>query len=392
MFTAINCDYNKKVLVLEGSSSAGKKLLLSGAGQCNITHEGDRKDFLNKYGDNGRFLKNALYAFTNEDLIAFFKKRGLSFISNEDGKVFPDTMKAKDVLEILLEECAQNNIDIKYDSSVEDVGYENSLFIIKTKNEVYKAKKLVVATGGKSYPNTGSRGAGYDFGKNLGHAIVKPTPTLTPAYIKNYYFDDLSGISFENIPFSLWRNNKKIKAASGDILFTHKGLSGPGILNFSRYIRKGDILKINFLNIEDEEGFRKSFIEKLDNKGKSTIKTTLRDLPLPKRFTDKLLEISHIHEEKNCSQLKKKERNKLIEFLISFPMEIEELGGFHIAMATGGGVCLKEIKPKTMESRLVEGLYFVGEVLDIDGDTGGYNIQAAFSTGFLAAKSINGGK
>ncbi len=390
LFTAINCEYNKRVLILEGNSSAGKKLLLSGAGQCNITHEGDKKHFLSKYGENKRFIKNALYTLTNKDLMDFFQKRGLSFISNENGKVFPDTMKANDVLKILLDECEKNKVHIKYNSNVEAVECEKNVFIIKTKDDIYRAEKLVIATGGKSYPDTGSRGGGYDLGKKLGHAIEKPKPTLTPIYIKNYYFSDLSGISFENIPFSLWRDNRKLRDGSGDILFTHKGLSGPGILNFSRFINKGDVLKLNFIKVNDEEEFRKSFIEKLSINGKSTIKSILRDLPLPKRFIDKLLEISSIPEEKNCSQLKKDERNQLIEFLISFPMEVDELGGFHLAMATRGGISLKDIKSKTMESRLVEGLYFVGEVLDIDGDTGGYNIQAAFSTGFLAAKSING--
>lgn len=393
LFTAINSSIkNKKVLILERNSSAGKKLLISGAGQCNLTHEGSIDDFLSYYGDNGRFLKHSLFNYTNDDLLDFFKKRGLDFTSNEDGKIFPNTLKAYDVLNILLEECEKKKADIKYNQKVEMVDYdeENSCFSIKTKRQEYQSKYLVIATGGKSYGNTGSTGEGYLFAKNLGHNVEKPMPSLTPLYIKNYPFFKLSGISFENIPITLWRNNKKIKGFNGDILLTHKNISGPGILNFSRYILAGDVLKINFVGVENEEGFRKEFIEDIQSNGKLMVKTILREYSLPKRFIDRLLELSGIPDELKGSELDKKRRKKLIKMLISFPMEVEKLGDFHIAMATRGGVSLKGVNPKTMESRIVKGLFFTGEILDIDGDTGGYNIQAAFSMGKLAAQTIVG--
>lgn len=393
LFTAINSSLkNKKVLILERNLSAGKKLLISGAGQCNLTHKGSIDDFLNFYGDNGRFLKHSLFNYTNDDLLDFFKKRDLDFTSNEDGKIFPNTLKASDVLNILLEECKKKKVDIKYDQRVEIVDYneENSYFFIKAKKQEYKSKYLVIATGGKSYGNTGSTGDGYLFARSLGHNIEKPMPSLTPLYIKNYPFSELSGISFENIPITLWRNNKKIKGFKGDILLTHKNISGPGILNFSRYVLAGDVLKINFLGVENEEGFRKEFIEHIQSNGKLMVKTILREYSLSKRFIDRLLELSGIPDELKGSELDKKRRKKLIKMLISFPMEVEKFGDFHIAMATRGGVSLKEVNPTTMESRIIKGLFFTGEVLDIDGDTGGYNIQAAFSMGKLAAQTIVG--
>lgn len=392
LFAGINAGgENKKVLILERNSSAGRKLLISGAGQCNLTHDGSIKDFLNYYGDNGRFLKHSLLNYTNDDLLSFFRKRGLDFITNENGKIFPNTLKAIDVLNILLQECKKKNIDIIYDQRVEEVNYnkENSSFSVETMDQKYRSKYLVIATGGKSYGNTGSTGDGYAFAKNLGHSIEKAMPSLTPLYIKNYLFSELSGISFENIPITLWRNNKKVKAFKGDILLTHRNISGPGILNFSRYILPGDILRINFIGAENEEGFRLKFIENIQSNGKLMVKTVMREYPLPKRFTDYILQLIHIPEDLKCAELNKKIRNSLIEMLISFPMEVERLGDFHIAMATRGGVSLKEVNPKTLESRIVTGLYFAGEVLDIDGDTGGYNIQAAFSMGKLAGQAID---
>lgn len=380
----------RKVLVLERNPSAGRKLLISGAGQCNVTHDGNIKDFLKFYGDNGRFVKHSLFKFSNEDLMNFFKQRGLKLISNESGKIFPQTLKSSDILEVLLKECRKRSADIKYNQKVEDVSHndEKACFYIKTQDGEYVTKYLVIATGGKSYDNTGSTGDGYTFAKNLGHTIEKPVPALTPLYIKNYVFKELSGISFENLPVTLWRNNKKIKTFRGDVLLTHKNISGPGILNFSRYVLPDDILRINFVGAEREEGFRSEFIEKVTSNGKLLVKTILREFPLPKRFIDKLLEIVNLPEELKCAELNKKTRNKLIEMLIGFPMEVERLGAFHIAMATRGGVSIKEVSPKTMESRIVNGLYFAGEVLDIDGDTGGYNIQAAISMGRLAAQAI----
>ncbi|WP_034601468.1 NAD(P)/FAD-dependent oxidoreductase [Clostridiisalibacter paucivorans] len=390
LFTAINCDDSNRVIVLEKNNVAGKKLLLSGAGQCNITHEGNVEDFVKHYGEHGRFLKNALYRFNNNDLLDFFRKRKLEFISNDEGKVFPNTLKASDVLDILIKECNKRGVEINYNFCVTDISYneEDKIFNVKSKGKKYKSSNLVIATGGNSYSYTGSTGDGYTLASKLGHRIEEPLPALTPLYIKDYPFGDLSGISFEDIPIYLWRNNKKIKETMGDILLTHKHISGPGILNFSRYVNPNDVIKINFIGQKNIEGFRKEFIKDIQSNGKLLIKTLLKNYSIPKRFIDEILKIIGIDEKITCANLNKKLRNRLVMMLTEYPMTVERLGEFNMAMVTKGGVSIREINTKTMESKIVDGLYFVGEVIDIDGDTGGYNIQAAFSTAFVAGNTI----
>lgn len=390
LFTAINCDDSNRVIVLEKNNVAGKKLLLSGAGQCNITHEGNVEDFVKHYGEHGRFLKNALYRFNNNDLLDFFRKRKLEFISNDEGKVFPNTLKASDVLDILIKECNKRGVEINYNFCVTDISYneEDKIFNVKSKGKKYKSSNLVIATGGNSYSYTGSTGDGYTLASKLGHRIEEPLPALTPLYIRDYPFGDLSGISFEDIPIYLWRNNKKIKETMGDILLTHKHISGPGILNFSRYVNPNDVIKINFIGQKNIEGFRKEFIKDIQSNGKLLIKTLLKNYSIPKRFIDEILKIIGIDEKITCANLNKKLRNRLVMMLTEYPMTVERLGEFNMAMVTKGGVSIREINTKTMESKIVDGLYFVGEVIDIDGDTGGYNIQAAFSTAFVAGNTI----
>lgn len=389
LFTAINTSIkNNRVLLLEKKASAGRKLLISGAGQCNITHEGDIKDFLEHYGDNNRFLRNALYNFDSERLKNFFNKRGIHFITDEKGKVFPRSLKAMDILNVLLNECKFRNVIMKYNSRVTNITKEDECFVVNCENKTYKSKIIIIATGGNSYPNTGSAGDGYVFGEKLGHTITDISPALTSVYVQNYLFKDLAGVSFTDIPVSLWRNNKKLKNWKGDLLLTHKNISGPAIINYSRYIRKNDVLKFNFVNADNEEDFRVQLKNSINKNGQLMLKTVLKKFDLPKRFLDKILEISNSSSELKCAELNKKLRNNLMNNLLSYPMIVQKLEGFNLAMATSGGVCLKEVNSKTMESKIVEGLYFVGEVLDIDGDTGGYNIQAAFSMGKLAAEHI----
>jgi len=388
LFTAINSPNNKRVLILEGNPIPGKKLLLTGGGQCNLTHVGEVEEFLGRYGNNGRFLKHALYSFSNNDTIKFFKDRGLGLIEGEEGKIFPKTLKARDVLNVLIRECENRGVEILCNKRVKKVRYKEGLFYSETDSGIFKSRNLVIATGGKSYPDTGSRGDGYAFAKDLGHSIEELKPALTPVVIKDYLFRDLSGVSLKDIPISLYRRNKKILSFKGDILFTHDGVSDPAILNYSRYMAEGDILRFNFIGEENVEDFKAGLLNKIKDYGKFPLITLLKDYNLPKRLLKKLLEILELDDSKTCAQLKKDERNKIVASLVDFPMEISRLKGYHIAMVTKGGVSLREVNPKTMESKIIKGLYFVGEVLDIDGDTGGYNIQGALSMGYLAGKSI----
>lgn len=379
-----------KVLIIEKNSQAGKKLLITGAGQCNYTHDDELDEILKKYGDNSVFLKPALRNFNNYDVISFFEENGLKSIIREDGKVFPETLQAKDVLNLLLDKCNLNNTHILYDNPVMSINYNAELkfFTVKTNKDKYTSKNIIIATGGKSYPNTGSTGDGYNMAISLGHSISEVSPCLTPINVQDYKFSELSGISFEHVDISIWRNNKKIKYVIGDILFTHKNLSGPGILNNSRYIQKGDTVKINFIG-EKSENVTKQIEHEASINGKQLVRSLFKNSTLPKRFIEKLFDILKINLDVTCSQLTRSEKTMLVKALTSYEFIVDSLGGYNIAMCTKGGIKLDEVNRKTMQSKFVDGLYFVGEVLDIDGETGGYNIQAAFSTAKLAAQSIN---
>ncbi len=379
---------NKKVLVLEKNNTPGKKLLLSGSGQCNITQDGDMADYANHFGDQYKYIKKALQSFTNKDTVRFFESRGLEMESQDNGKIFPKTRSARNVLDLLLKECEGYDVHINYNKHVTQLTLDREYYSVVTKGETYKAKFVVVATGGMSYPKTGSTGDGYKMALDLGHPIVKPLPALTPVEVEAYPFKNLAGVSLKDLSMTIWREDKKIKECKGDILFTHKGLSGPGILNNSRWMRTGDTLCLSFIQTNNIKGFSKTLLNEIDHNGKDMIKTILRKQNIPKSLLDAILTHVNISEETQCAQINKETRGIISRSLTEFPLKISKMGGYHIAMVTTGGVNMKQVNPTTMESRLSKNLYFIGEVLDIDGDTGGYNIQAALSTAKLCANGI----
>ncbi len=390
LFTAINSSGNNvKVALLEKNSTAGRKLLITGAGQCNLTHSGHIDEFFVHYGKNGKFLKSSFRKFSNQDLLNFFRYRGVDFIETPEGKMLPSSLKAQDILEVLLKECRKLGVQLIFNEQVDKVTWNDGQFTVYTKSQVYLSKALVIATGGRSYPSTGSVGDGYKLASGLGHTIVETRPALTPLYILDHPFSDLAGISFKDIETTLWRDNKKIRTWQGDVLITHRGLSGPGILNNSRYIEPGDTIRLNFVGAANVQECRHELDEIFARSGKQLVKNALSRYPLPHRLLDSILRLANISNEDRCAHLGKDKRNRLAEFLSSFPMKVDRLGDFNIAMVTKGGVNLKEIKPSNMESKLLPNLFFVGEVLDVDGDTGGYNLQAAFSEGYAAGKYIN---
>lgn len=396
MFTAINIPKSKKVLLLETKDFPGRKLLMAGSGRCNLTHTGERNEFPNYYGDNGNFLKTALGKFSNHDLIRYMNERGLNTTIDKNGKVFPSTQKARDVLDILLRDMLQQGVHTHYNEPVKKVEYvENSTFPFSlytqdkrnNRDNTYKSQALVIATGGRSYPTTGSTGDGYNFAKELGHNIIPTKPALTPVRIKKYKFSTISGVSLPQRTIYLYRADKKIKENRGDIGFTHDGLSGPAILDFSRYFEKNDILKLNIVDQTPQE-FSQTFISKTETDGRTSVKNFLKTYEIPESLIKILLEQLTIDPAEKLAKIGRNLRLKLAEYVCEYPFTIESFGGFDIAMVTHGGVDTKEIYPKKMESRLIKNLFFAGEVIDIDGNTGGYNIQAAFSTGYLAAMNI----
>lgn len=389
LFAAINCAAKDiEVKILEKTDSPGKKLLITGSGQCNLTHSGEMEDFLRHYYEGSKFLKHSLLTFKNTDLMSFFQNHKLALVKTEKGKIFPKSMKASDVLATLIKSCKSKNISFHYSSRVKKISRNKDGFIVETSDNIYESDAVIIATGGKSYPWTGSTGDGYSFASSLGHKIIEAVPALAPLTIKDYPFTDISGVSLENRNISLWRGNKKLAEITGDLLFTHKGISGPAVLHLSRYVKKADTVKINFIDLPDAGQFDKLLAVKLSKNGKQSIKRILEYIELPKSLIERLIVISGIKSDSRGSEIKKEERKKLSKNLTEFSMVVNSSENFKLAMVTRGGVSLKEINPNTLESRLVPGLFFAGEVIDIDGETGGYNLQAAFSTAYVAGNSV----
>jgi len=389
LFCAIHASASgRRVLLLEKMDEPGKKLLLSGTGQCNITHNGEMRDFLAHYGDHGKLLKPALFSFTNKALISFFQERCLSMMTEENGKVFPETHQSGDVLAVLLKECKTRCVKIHCGEPVTGITRHSEGFEIVTPSATYRSTIIVITTGGASYPKTGSTGDGYRFAQSLGQPVTETAPALTPLLIRNFPFAALAGISFEEMPFSVWRAGKKVGEYKGDVLFTHLGVSGPGILDASRYIQTDDVIKLSFVGAMKREEFTADLSRRVQDNRTWQVSTILAGYPIPERLNRKLLKISDIPDDLKCNHFSAEQRTRLVTNCTEFPMTVTAPGGYAVAMVTRGGVALDGVNMKTMESKIVSNLYFAGEVLDIDGDTGGYNLQAAFSTGYLAAEGI----
>ena len=376
-----------RVSLLEKKASAGLKLLISGTGQCNVTHAGPVGDFLTHYGEESKFVRPSLYGFSNTDLVAFFETRGLPLKEVNAGKIFPESLSSRDVLRVLLNECQKQKVTISYNSGVTGVTKDEDGFKIETPDSKYLAKNVIITTGGRSYPSTGSTGDGYAMAEALGHSIAEVAPSLAPVYIQDYSFASCAGISLDQATIHLYRKGKKIRQTKGDVLFTHKGLSGPGIIDFSRYILPGDTIKLSLVDFKNSEEFEKDFLSEVSVNGKKLLKNLLTRYEIAERLIEAIFELNGISLEMKSADLDKKRRKIIVESLTELPFVIDRVGGFKEAMATRGGVNVNEVNQNTMESRLVKGLYFAGEVLDIDGDTGGYNIQFACSSGVMAGKN-----
>ena len=378
-----------RVCILEKMNLPGRKLLLSGSGQCNITHAGSMSDYAAHFGEasHAAFLKPALRALSNTDLLAFFEARGMTFETTDAGKVFPTSRSADDVLDTLLDACDAAGVEIFYEERAESVSAVDGRFFVQTAYAKYSAPCLLIAAGGSSYPKTGSSGDGVRLSEMLGHSIVPPKEALTPVYAENFRLADLSGLSFENVSLTIWRDGKKIGANTNDLLITRFGFSGPCVLDASRAMQAGDVLKISFTQLS-AEAVDTLLVERCRTEGGRLVSNLLYGLGVPDRLVKVLTADAGIAEDTKGSQLSGSSRKALVRLLTSYEVKIARLGDFSISMATAGGVSLSEVNKKTCESKIHAGLFFAGEVLDIDGDTGGYNLQAAFSTAYLAAQRM----
>ena len=395
------------ILLLDRRERPGRKLLISGSGQCNITHAGKMADFLDRFGGGarpeaaGRFLKPALYAFTNEELLSWFRARGIDFETEENGKIFPIDRRAASILKTLLAETERLGVTIETNRRVSGIERGADCFFVHAEisgtepaeqgspvgQTDYIASAVLIATGGASYPRTGSSGDGYTLAASLGHHTVPPRPSLAPVFVKDFTLGALAGLSFHNAGLTIKRGGKKVITAEGDLLITHEGLSGPLVLDASRHIEAGDILEIRFVDATTD-AFRARLDAELKINPRRFVRTALADSGLTKSMAERFCDLVGIAKEETSAALTRARREALGRLACACAFEVARLGGLDTAMATAGGVDLSEVNPKTLESRLAPGLFFAGEVLDIDGDTGGYNLQAAFSTGALAARGV----
>lgn len=394
MAAAVAGQNGASVLLLEKNHNLGAKLLITGKGRCNITNYTPKvSDLVKRYGDNGKFLFSTFNKFGPEEIINFLKKYGVSVKVEKDNRVFPRSDKALDVLNALKKFLKDSKVEIRTKAQVKDIVKKGERIekIVLNDGEQLLADKVILATGGKSYPLTGSTGDGYIWAQKLGHNIITPRVALVPIIVREKWVKELEGLSLKNVEISIYKNNKKIKSEIGEAIFTDNGLSGPIVLNLSKIV--GELLPENIkLKVDFKPGLDdKKLDEQLQldfkNFANKMFKNYLYEL-CPSKLIPIMVKLSGIKADKKVNTISREERKNLIKLLKSFTLEIKALDSFDKAIITAGGVDIKEIDPQTMRSKIIENLYLVGEILDIDGPTGGYNLQVCWSTGNLAGSRI----
>ncbi len=391
-----------RTLLLEKMDRPGRKLRIAGKGRCNLTNVAPLSEFISHFGPNGHFLRQAFHQFFISDLVAFFEELGVRTVTERGGRVFPASGQAQDVVDALVQWTGDLSVTLRTRSPVERLLVEGDRIVgvQVSKNQVfpkkpgfYRADAVIVTTGGASYPATGSTGDGYRLAESVGHTIVPIRPALVPLETAGDVAPRLQGLSLRNVTVRVWVNGKKQAEAFGEMLFTHFGLSGPIILSLSRQVvdalRLGQrvILSIDLKPALDEGKLDARLLRDLDAHGKQQFRTILKGL-LPSKLISVCTDLMDIPPDKMAHQITSEERQRLRAWLKDFRLEVTGHRPFTEAIITAGGVDTREVDPRTMASRLVEGLYFAGEVLDVDADTGGYNLQAAFSTGWVAGRSV----
>jgi predicted Rossmann fold flavoprotein len=392
-------EYGLDVLLLEKKSRPGIKLSITGKGRCNITNSAELKDFVSEFGDNGKFLFGAFSKFFNNDLIDFFKKLGVDSRLERGGRYFPESDDAHQIVNALIKYAKQNNVKIRTASPVEKIVRENNKIkeIILSGGEVLQADNYILAAGGKSYPLTGSSGDGYMFAKSLGHTISDPSPALVPLVLNTPYLKQLNGLKLKNIELALYADDKKVNKLFGEIEFTIFGLTGPLILTISAQVykfikqNKKVAVSVNFKPALEEKQLDERLVRELNNFGGLPVRNMLKTL-LPLQMVEVFMKENNIKHTEKCSSVNKEARKKILQGLTDMKFNVVSTRPIDEAIITSGGICLDEVEQNTMKSKIIDNLYFCGEILDIDGPTGGFNLQAAFSTGYLAGTSIGENK
>ena len=385
-----------KVTLLEKMNYVGKKIGITGKGRCNITNACDMSDFIKNTPGNGKFLYGAYERFTNEDLLQLLHDAGLETKVERGGRVFPASDSALDVRNTFMKLMKHYGVDVHLEEPVKKLLVDDGVVTgVVTDKETYHADAVVIATGGKSYPATGSTGDGYILAAQVGHKITDIRPSLVPIVTEESWVKDLMGLSLRNVELSVVAKNKVQAKMFGEMMFTHFGITGPIVLSLShtvgKLMRKKNIgtigLDINLKPALSPETLDKRLQKDFDLYSKKQLINGMKDL-LPTRLIPLIIELAGIDPQKPINQISKEERQQIGYMLQHMPLTVKGLRPVEEAIVTAGGISLKEFNPKTMESKLVKGLYGAGEVLDIDAFTGGYNLQAAFSTGYVAAMHI----
>lgn len=388
IMAALSSAKNNEVVLIERNSNIGEKLKLTGGGRCNITNNRDIEEFFEKIVTNNKFLYSALYTFSNYSLLEYFSEQGLEYKEELDQKVYTKSDKADEVIEVLKNDLKNNNVKIMFNTKIEDLIVEDNTVkgvIFEGGKRIY-GDKVIVTTGGKSFPNTGSDGSMYDVIKKYGHTITPIYPALIPLVIKEEFVKSLQGVSMKDVVISAKVKKRKIEKI-GDMIFTHFGVSGPGVLKLSSYINKalndGEVeIKLDFMSDKSKE----ELSEIIRSNPNKTALNNLKGI-LPQNFLKEIFSIIGITEVK-ASDLKKEDENKILEYIKEMRLTARETLTIKAAQVTSGGVSVKEINASNMESKIIKNLYFAGEVIDIDAETGGYNLQMAFSTGYLAGSDF----
>jgi predicted Rossmann fold flavoprotein len=382
-----------KVLVLEKMRKEGRKLMITGKGRCNITNDAPVSEFIKHIYPNGRFLKNAFSRFFAADIIDLLEKNGVESILERGGRYFPATGRSEDVLKALLRWVKRTGAEIRCGYRVEKLIVENNFIKgIVANGQNFLSDRVILATGGNSYPATGSNGEGYELARKAGHSIVKVRPGLVPLETDGDLAQKLQGLNLKNVKATVWVNERKTGEAFGEMIFTHFGFSGPIILTLSRIVveelHMGNRVEVS-VDLKpalDEQKLDIRLIRDMNEHGKKKIGNTMQ-FWLPATMIPVFIDLLGLDPDKECHQVSSKERKQIRHLLKNLRFRVTNHRSFKEAIITSGGVSTEEISSKTMESKVVKGLFFAGEIIDLDAETGGYNLQIAYSTGWLAGES-----
>lgn len=390
MMAAFFSAKNSDTTLFEKNEKLGKKIYITGKGRCNVCNDCSCEEFLENVVTNSKFLYSAIYSFTPKDTMKFFEDLGLHLKTERGNRVFPMSDKSSDVINTLSKAIIKSGVDLKLEEEVISIE-KHEKFHVKTSKNNYIFDKIIIATGGLTYSTTGSSGDGYDFANRLGHDIKKIKPALVPLTLDEDFLKQVVGLSLYNVRLTSYKKNKKYKSFFGDLMFTPYGISGPISLTMSSYINKLNTKEISlYLDLKpalDIEKLDKRFVREFETNQNKNLSNVMENL-LPKSLVFGFLSKTNLKGDEKCHSINAAQRRELVEKLKKFPLNYKGTFSLDLGIITNGGVNVKEIDPSTMQSKLIKNLYFAGEVIDVDALTGGFNLQIAFSTAYLAGNSV----